>query len=171
MRRVVLALLATAIGLFLLLSYKAHTPTTVSSALTSPNPGTDTGSTPTAAPTAGSGSGSGTTSGSSTASTGSSSPTSGTIHNGTFVGDAATSQFSTIQVEVTVSGGKITDITVVQDADDDQHSAEVDAFAIPTLRSEALSAQSANIDAVSGATYTSQSYTQSLQSALDKAAS
>jgi uncharacterized protein with FMN-binding domain len=167
MRRVVLALLATAIGLVLLLSYKAHSPSTVSSALVDPNSGTDSGVTPTAAPAATSGSGSGSTSGSTTATT----TASGTVHDGTFVGDAETSQFSTIQVQVTVSGGKITDITLVQDADDEQHSAEVDAFAIPTLRSEALSAQSANIDAVSGATFTSQSYTQSLQSALDKASS
>jgi len=171
MRRVVLALLATAIGLVLLLSYKAHTPSTVSSALVDPNSGTDTGATPTAAPTATSGSGSGSASGSTSGSTTATTTASGTVHDGTFVGNAVTSQFSTIQVQVTVSGGKITDITLVQDADNEQHSAEVDAYAIPTLRSEALSAQSANIDAVSGATFTSQSYTQSLQSALDKAAS
>jgi len=165
MRRVVLALLATAIGLVLLLSYKAHTPVPVGSALTSP----DSGSSPQTTPTAGTGTGTGT--GGSSGSTTTTTTTSGKVQNGTFVGDPITSQFSTIQVQVTVSGGKITDITVVQDADNEQHSAEVDAFAIPTLKSEALSAQSANIDSVSGATYTSQSYTQSLQSALDKAGS
>lgn len=79
------------------------------------------------------------------------------------------SQFSTIQVEVVVSGGKISDIKLLEDADDDQHSAQVDDYAVPILRSEALTAQSANIDVVSGATYTSQSYTQSLQSAIDRA--
>lgn len=166
MRRVLLALAATTIGLILLLSYKAHTPGTVSSAVADPSPGTTANSTPDTT----------TTTPGTTGSTSTSTPaaTTGTVSNsgtksGTYTGDAETSQFSTIQVQVTVTANKITAINLVQDSDNEEHSAQVDAYAIPILKSEALSAQSANIDSVSGATFTTQSYTASLQSALDKA--
>jgi uncharacterized protein with FMN-binding domain len=168
MRRVVLALVATAVGLGLLLSYKAHTPGSTTSALATPNPGasagteTDQGS--------GQGSGSGSTAGSNPTATAKANPVAGGVaKNGSFTGSPITSQFSTIQVEVTVFANKITGISLVQDSDDEEHSAQIDSYAIPILKSEALSAQSANIDSVSGATFTSESYTQSLQSALDQA--
>lgn len=176
MRKVLLALAATTIGLILLLSYKAHTPSTVSSAVADPNPGATTNSTPdTGATTAPGTTGTtGTTGSTGSAATSSPAATTGTVSNsgtksGTYTGDAETSQFSTIQVQVTVTSSKITAINVVQDSDNEEHSAQIDGYAIPILKSEALSAQSANIDSVSGATYTSQSYTASLQSALDKA--
>ena len=166
MRRVLLALLATAVGLVLLLSYKAHTPSAASAASgAEPGETLDPGSGPTTDPTTGASAGAtpSATSGSTTTST------SGKTKSGVYVGDAVDSQFSTIQVEITVSGGRISNVTVLQDADEEEHSAQVDAYAIPILRSEVLSAQSANVDVVSGATFTSQSYTQSLQSALDRA--
>ena len=170
MRRVLLALAATAIGLVLLLSYKAHSPSPQSSALSGPEPGgtvapgVGTGAL-TEPSTAAAGAGASATAGpsSSPASSG------GKAKSGVYSGDPETSQFSTIQVKITVSGGRISDITLIQDLDDDEHSAEVDAYATPILRSEALSAQSANVDVVSGATFTSESYTQSLQSAIDRA--
>ena len=74
-----------------------------------------------------------------------------------------------MQVAITVAGTKITKVTVVQQTNDGSESSQIDAMAIPKLTSEALTAQSATIDAVSGATYTSSGYKQSLQSALDKA--
>jgi uncharacterized protein with FMN-binding domain len=74
-----------------------------------------------------------------------------------------------MQVAVTVAGTRITKVTVVQQTDLGAQSSQIDAMAIPQLTSETLTAQSANIDAVSGATYTSSGYKQSLQSALDKA--
>ena len=72
-------------------------------------------------------------------------------------------------MQVTLAGTKITKVTVLQRTDDGSESDQIDATAIPTLTSETLAAQSAHIDAVSGASYTSSGYIQSLQSALDKA--
>ncbi len=71
---------------------------------------------------------------------------------------------------MTIAGGKIADITALQLPFDRQRSAEISQIVEPMLRSEALTAQSAQIDLVSGATYTSDAYAQSLQSALDQAA-
>jgi uncharacterized protein with FMN-binding domain len=76
-----------------------------------------------------------------------------------------------MQVQVTLAGTKITKVTVLQRTDDGAESDQIDAYAIPKLTSETLAAQSAHIDAVSGASYTSSGYIQSLQSALDKAGS
>jgi len=76
--------------------------------------------------------------------------------------------YGIIQVRVTVSAGRITDVTAVQVTAPDIHSQEINAQAVPMLRGQVLSAQSAQIDGVSGATYTSQGYDASLQSALDK---
>ena len=74
-----------------------------------------------------------------------------------------------MQVAITVSGKKITKVTVVQETNTGGLSSSIDAMAIPTLTSEALAAQSAHINAVSGASYTSAGYIQSLQSAIDQA--
>ena len=74
-----------------------------------------------------------------------------------------------MQVQVTLTGTKITNVTVLQRTNEGAESDEIDSNAIPKLTSETLAAQSAHIDAVSGATYTSSGYIQSLQSALDKA--
>jgi uncharacterized protein with FMN-binding domain len=77
--------------------------------------------------------------------------------------------YGTVQVRVTLRGGRIVSITNLALPFDRSHSQELSQVAGPLLRSEALKAQSANIDVVSGATYTSDGYAQSLQSALDKA--
>jgi uncharacterized protein with FMN-binding domain len=87
----------------------------------------------------------------------------------TIDGDPSDNQYGTVQVEVTLQGGRITGITELQMPQDRQHSAEISQAAAPILEQEVLQAQSAQIDIVSGATFTSQSYAQSLQSALDKA--
>jgi uncharacterized protein with FMN-binding domain len=71
-------------------------------------------------------------------------------------------------VRVTVKAGKIVSVQALQLTGDDPRSAEISAYAEPTLQQEALSKQSADIDSVSGATFTSAGYAQSLQSALDK---
>jgi uncharacterized protein with FMN-binding domain len=86
----------------------------------------------------------------------------------TVTGSVAQTQYGPVQVRLTVSGGKITKADAVQ-APKGGLSDQKTAMAIPKLNQEAVSAQSANIDAVSGATYTSTGYKQSLQSALDKA--
>ncbi len=74
-----------------------------------------------------------------------------------------------MQVRVTLQGTRITDVEALHLPSDRERSAEISDFAGPRLRQEALKAQSANIDTVSGATYTSEGYRQSLQSALDQA--
>ena len=74
-----------------------------------------------------------------------------------------------MQLKVTISGGKITDVQAVQVPQSDGKSVAISNFAVPQLRQSALTKQSANVDAVSGATYTSAGYRQALQSALDKA--
>ena len=74
-----------------------------------------------------------------------------------------------MQVEITVENGKITDSTVIQVPWNDHKDQEINSYAVPILNQEAVDQQSANIDMVSGATYTSQGYLQSLQSAIDQA--
>ena len=74
-----------------------------------------------------------------------------------------------MQLAVTFSGKKITKIQVLQYPTESGRDQEINSYAIPQLNQQAMNAQSANIDGVSGATYTSQGYQQSLQSAIDKA--
>jgi uncharacterized protein with FMN-binding domain len=86
----------------------------------------------------------------------------------TATGDAVSTRYGDAQVRVTVQGGKIVKIEALQLQGNDPRSQMISSSAEPTLQQEALTKQSAAIDAVSGATFTSASYAQSLQSALDK---
>lgn len=86
-----------------------------------------------------------------------------------FTGAAAPTQYGNVQVEITMSGSQMTDVTALQMPSDYARSRQISSYAGPQLRQEALDAQSAQIDTVSGATYTSEGYRQSLQSALDQA--
>jgi uncharacterized protein with FMN-binding domain len=88
---------------------------------------------------------------------------------GTFDGDVIGTRWGPVQVAVTIANGKITNVTTLASPNDKQKSISINNRATPILRSEALSVQSANIDSVSGATYTSEGYASSLQSALDQA--
>ncbi|MCM3506047.1 FMN-binding protein [Curtobacterium sp. ODYSSEY 48 V2] len=112
--------------------------------------------------------GSGGTSGSS-ASGSSASGSSGASDSGTFTGAAAQTQYGEVQVQITVADGKITDVTPLHLTDRDGRSVAISQQAAPILRQEALQTQSAQIQAVSGATFTSGGYTTSLQSAIDQA--
>ncbi|MBJ6618794.1 FMN-binding protein [Streptomyces sp. WAC05458] len=87
---------------------------------------------------------------------------------GTFTGDAVDTQYGPVQVRLTVSGGRITGAEAVR-APEGGRSTQVTADAVPKLNQAAVTAGGADIDAVSGATYTSAGYKQSLQSALDRA--
>ncbi|MFB7656559.1 MULTISPECIES: FMN-binding protein [unclassified Streptomyces] len=89
--------------------------------------------------------------------------------SGTVTGDAADTQYGPVQVRLAVSGGKITGAEAVQ-APKGGQSDQITANAVPKLNQAAVSAGTADIDAVSGATYTSAGYVKSLQSALDKVA-
>jgi uncharacterized protein with FMN-binding domain len=84
-------------------------------------------------------------------------------------GGPIASQFGTTQVTATISGGKITDVQAIKINSNEPRSIQISNDAIPTLREEVLAQQTAAVDMVSGATVTSQAYTASLQSALDKA--
>ncbi|MEU1851665.1 FMN-binding protein [Streptomyces sp. NPDC019990] len=88
--------------------------------------------------------------------------------NGAVTGDAAQTEYGAVQVRLTLSNGKITQAEAVQ-APKGGRSDQITASSVPRLNQAAVAAQSADIDAVSGATYTSAGYKQSLQSALDKA--
>lgn len=96
-------------------------------------------------------------------------PSGGSGASGTYTGIAAETRYGPVQVQVTVSGGKLTDVQALQLTNRDGRSVAISQQAAPILRQEALQAQSATIQAVSGATYTSEGYTTSLQSALDQA--
>ncbi|MFI6086245.1 FMN-binding protein [Streptomyces sp. NPDC051217] len=87
----------------------------------------------------------------------------------TVLGDAVDTQYGPVQVELTLSGGRIVKAEARQAPDSDAQSKSVSANAVPKLNQAAVTAQSSGIDAVSGASYTSKGYEDSLQSALDKA--
>jgi uncharacterized protein with FMN-binding domain len=97
------------------------------------------------------------------------SPSTTTGATRTVDGDPVDNPYGTVQVRVTLQGNAITAVTALQMPFDRERSQYISQQAEPYLRQEALQAQSAQIDLVSGATYTSDSYAQSLQSALDKA--
>jgi uncharacterized protein with FMN-binding domain len=95
-------------------------------------------------------------------------PTTGAT-DGTYAGSTVNTRFGPVQVQVTIAGGAITDVTALQLTNTDGRSVQISNYASPILAQEVLSSQSAQVSNVGGATYTSQAYLQSLQSALDQA--
>ena len=89
--------------------------------------------------------------------------------SGTFTGAAADTRFGPVQVQITISNGKITNVTAPQYPTESFRDQQINAQAIPYLIQETLQAQSANIQGVGGASYTSEGFYQSLVSALSKA--
>ena len=87
----------------------------------------------------------------------------------TVTGPAVGTRWGPVQVQITVAGGTVTDVQVVRYPNGNGRDQQINARALPILVSEALEAQSASIDMVSGATVTSEGYVQSLQAALDAA--
>ena len=157
MRRAVVATSATAAGIVLLLSLKPHGSAGTAAAVSSAGSGADTGS-----------SGAGASSPSAAPSGGSGAAAAGGVRSVT--GSAADTRYGPVQVKVTLDGTRITKIDVVEYPSHDRRDQEINSYALPLLNQEAIDAQSAAIDVVSGATFTSQGYTSSLQSALDQAA-
>jgi uncharacterized protein with FMN-binding domain len=88
--------------------------------------------------------------------------------NGTFIGADSPNQFGSVQVQVTITNNKITDVTALKYPNSGR-SQQISQNSIPLLVQQTLTAQSSNIDGVSGASYTSQSFYDSLVSALAKA--
>ena len=164
MRRIVVAVMSTISGLVLLFSYH-----------TSRNEGSTTVAGPASSGSASaSGSSNGSSSGqSSGSSNGSSSGTSngsaGSAASGTYTGASVMTRWGAVQVQITVSDGKITAAEAVEYPQANPRDRQINAYALPVLAQEATQAQSAEIDAVSGATVTSDGYIQSLQSAIDQA--
>lgn len=89
--------------------------------------------------------------------------------SGTFKGDTAQTRWGPVQVEITVTDGKITDVKTLQYPNGDRRSLNISSQVIPWLQEETLQIQSANISGISGATYTSTGFQQSLASAFQKA--
>lgn len=147
MLRVLLAIGGTIAGLVALLSFKAHSATGLL-----PSVAANTGPASEGSASAGSGPG-----------TAASGPAS------VLTGKVVQTKWGPMQVQLTLAGHKIIKVTVLQHTGPAPYSSIVDARAIPKLNQETLAAQSARIDAVSGASYTSAGYIQSLQSALDHA--
>jgi uncharacterized protein with FMN-binding domain len=169
MRRVLLSIVGTIAGLSALLSFKTHTGNVhrlpalaapvaphTSSAPANPTP------TSSAPPTAGGGRGS---NGAPT----STAPSSTAAATKTVAGQAIQTRYGIVQVQVVLAGHAIKDVSFLQLTADDPRSADINSQAGPMLVQQTMQAQGANIDGVSGATYTSKGYLQSLQSALDQA--
>ena len=163
MKRITTWILSTITVVVLMFGYHTSTSSTLASSADSPpviSSGTTAGSS--------SGSGSSRSGSSGSGSSGSSSSTS-SKNSTTVTGDVAQTQWGPVQVELTVSGGKVTDVSVLQYPSGNGRDVEINNYALPVLIQETLDQQSASIDMVSGATVTSGGYLQSLQSALDQA--
>lgn len=101
----------------------------------------------------------------------SSSATTAAYKNGTYTGSAVNVSYGTVQVQAVIASGKITAINVLQMPNDSSHAQQLTAQAKPILVQEALTAQSSDVDAVSGATLDSEGFDQSLADALSQASS
>jgi uncharacterized protein with FMN-binding domain len=163
MRRVILAVTGTIAGLVALLSFKSHVP-----------------SAPVAATTGGSGGASSSSSSSSSSSRGGQTEVvPGAFPQGSIArnlpagetavdGKVANTSYGPVQIQLIERSGKIVKVAVLVQPTNTLHDVQIGEFAFPKLIGETLTAQNSKIDAVSGATYTSAGYIQSLQSALDK---
>lgn len=118
------------------------------------------------------GSTSSSTTGSSSGSSGSSgsgSSSGATYKDGSYTGSVADAFYGNIQVQVTISGGKISDISFLQAPNDNPNSQYINQQADPMLKQEAIQSQSANVDTITGATDSSMAFVQSLSAALNQA--
>jgi uncharacterized protein with FMN-binding domain len=171
MKRIVYALLATVGGLVLLFSYRTSlevVPPTATAGGTSSG-GTSSGGNSSGGSTSGGSTSGGSSSGGSTSGGSSGGSSSSGLKDGTYTGQSTDTRWGPVQVRITVSGGRITAADAIDYPMNNGRDQEINQYAIPQLQSETLQAQSAQIDMVSGATYTSQGYTTSLQSAIDQA--
>lgn len=181
MRRVILAVFGTIAGLVGLLSFKTHPQsiaappaaisTTAPGSLAAATAGTSTarsGSSKggTGSSTTTSGANAGTASTSTKAKTSSTAKATSTK---TITGSSVDTRYGPVQVRIVVTNGKLTGVAAVDYPANSGRDQQINAAAIPALNQEVLAAGNAKVDMISGATYTSQGYLDSLQSALDKA--
>jgi uncharacterized protein with FMN-binding domain len=153
-----LAVAITIIGVFILYSFVYHAS---GSAAVVPGDSTAPASSSTGAPPV-------STAGATSTSTASGSSGAG-YKDGTYTGSVADAQWGNVQVQVTIKGGKITNVQFLQYPNERDRSILINQYADPQLSSEAIQAQSANVDIVSGATDTSEAFMQSLSDALSQA--
>jgi uncharacterized protein with FMN-binding domain len=162
MRRVILAVTGTIAGLVALLSFKSHVP-----------------STPVAVTTGGTGGTSTSSSSPSSSGGGQTEVVPGAFPQGSIAtnlpagetavdGKVASTSYGPVQIQLIKRNGNIVKVAVLMQPTNTLNDVQIGKFAFPKLISETLAAQNGKIDAVSGATYTSAGYIQSLQSALDK---
>jgi uncharacterized protein with FMN-binding domain len=145
MKRTLAALVATIAGLIVLLGFKTHSARPSLAATASNPPAPDTSSPAGALPTK-----------------------TGTPTR-TVTGSSISTPYGDVEIQLTYNGSRITNVVPVRLPDNNSVDQEIDQQLVPILIQETLTAQNANIQAVSGATYTSAGYIRSLQSALDKA--
>jgi len=148
MRRVTLWIVSTIGALVLLFSYRTSLDHVRAAPVAGAAPGIVPG--PTASPRA-------------------SRPPSGSAQTVTVNGTVAQTRWGPVQVQVTITRHKITDVRVLRRPTGTDRDDEINGYALPQLRAEVLDAQSARVDTVSGATVTSDGYVESLQAALDAA--
>jgi hypothetical protein len=166
MRRVILAVTGTIAGLAALLSFKSHVPSSPLAATASGSGGTSAaGASPSASSSAKGG--------------GQTEVVPGAFPQGSIAknlpagetavdGKVANTSYGPVQIQLIKRSGKIVKVAVLVQPTNTLHDVQIGEFAFPKLIKETLAAQDAKIDAVSGASYTSAGYIQSLQSALDK---
>ena len=167
MRRVILAVTGTIAGLVALLSFKSHVPSSPLAATASGSGGgaSSSGAAPSASSSAKGG--------------GQTEVVPGAFPQGSIAGNlpagetavdgkVANTSYGPVQIQLIERSGKIVKVAVLVQPTNTLHDVQIGEFAFPKLISETLTAQNAKIDAVSGASYTSAGYIQSLQSALDK---
>jgi uncharacterized protein with FMN-binding domain len=140
MRRVIFAVTGTIAGLVALLGFRSHVPSSVPQASGAPAGGP--------------------------------APSTSPLPSGarSIDGNVANTVYGPVQVQVVVRDQRITGVNILEQPSATAHDLQIGQFAFPTLIKETLTAQSAHVDAVSGASYTSAGYIQSLQSALDNGA-
>ncbi|MET2011850.1 FMN-binding protein [Microbacterium chocolatum] len=181
MKKIIYSVLVTLSGLVLLFGYRTShveapaaaldtASTSAAADATAATPGSDGTASGSAAATE-SGAATGATDAGAGATDAASAAASTGLTDGTFTGTAGSTRYGPVQVQITVAGGQITDVQVPQYPSGNSRDRQINERALPVLVSETIDAQSAEIDMVSGATYTSDGYTQSLQSALDQARS
>ena len=167
MRRVILAVTGTIAGLAALLSFKSHAPSVAAAATSGPGGASSSSPGGSSSSPGGSASSAQTVPGEfPTGSLAAKLPPGETAVDG----HVASTVYGPVQIQLIMKNSKIVKVAVLEQPANTIHDIQIGAFSFPKLVSETLAAQSAKIDAVSGASYTSAGYIQSLQSALDRRA-
>jgi len=155
-KRAIGAVVATVVGVVWLVTFRVTPHARPVAAAPPPSPAPATSETPSSAPAA-------------PAATATPTPTPAPTNrpaNGSFTGALVPTRFGDVQVRIVVTSGRITDVVAVQMPSDRARSAEITQYVTPVLRSEVIRAQNAQIDVISGATFTSEAYAESVNDAM-----